>query len=290
MAEEAGSDDIAYLAGLVREHDRPRYYAALFAPAAVRADLFAIYGFAAEIARVPDLVSEPTLGEMRLEWWRSALTGGSDAAGTPAVRAVRHAVERHSLPLAPLEAMIAARTADLYSNAPASMTDLEGRLGETESALFQLAAIVLGAAGPDSAEAAGHAGIAYGLARRLSRFPEERARGRAVLPAQLLAQEDLTVVELFMPEPPPSLARVVSAMARFARHHLRNARERLADVPGTARLAFLPLAIVEPLFQRIAQMDDDILVRPAVISDLATLSRIAWARLRTGRQGSAGKG
>ncbi|MGH6923596.1 MAG: phytoene/squalene synthase family protein [Propylenella sp.] len=282
MAENAGPDDIAYLAGLVRAHDRPRYYAALFAPAAVRADLFAIYGFADEIARVPDLVSEPTLGEIRLTWWREALTGGSDGVGAPAIRAVRNAVERHSLPLAPFDTMIAARTADLYSNAPASMSDVEGRLGETESALFQLAAIILGAAGPDSAEAAGHAGIAYGLARRLSRLAEERARGRSVLPAQLLAQEDLTVVEVFMTDPPPALARVVSAMARFAHYHLHNARERLANVPGPARLAFLPLAIVEPLFQRIGQMDDDILVRPAVISDLAMLSRIAWARLRTG--------
>jgi phytoene synthase len=289
MADDAGPNDIAYLAGLVREQDRPRYYAALFAPAEVRADLFAIYGFAAEIARIPDLVSEPTLGEIRLTWWREALTGRSDEGAAPAVRAARHAVERHALPLAPFEAMIAARTADLYSNAPASMSDLEGRLGETESALFQLAAIVLGSSGPDSAEAAGHAGIAYGLARRLSRFAEERARGRAVLPAQLLAQEDLTVVELFMTDPPPALARVVSAMTRFARHHLHNAEERLADMPKPARIAFLPLAIVGPLIARIGQMDDDILVRSAGLSDLQTLSRIAWARLRGGPGRRAGK-
>jgi hypothetical protein len=68
-------------------------------------------------------------------------------------------------------------------------------------------------------------------------------------------------------------------MLRFARHHLRNARERLDNVPA-ARLAFLPLATVEPLLRRIDQMDSEILVRPAGLSDLETLSRIAWARLR----------
>jgi phytoene synthase len=279
-------DDIAYLTKQVRAHDRPRYYATLFTPASARADLFALYGFAAEIARIPDLVSEPTLGEIRLAWWREALTSGGDdgsegEAASPALRALNRTIARHSLPLQPFEALIAARSGDLYSNPPASMADVEGRLGETESALFQLAAIVSGSAGPDSAEAAGHAGIAYGLARQLARFAEERARGRAVLPAHLLAQEELTVVELFAAEPPPALTKVISAMARFARHHLRNARERLAEMPPAARLAFLPLVVVEPLLKRIDQMDDDILSRPAGISDLETLCRIAWARLRS---------
>ena len=278
-------DDIAYLTKQVRAHDRPRYYATLFTPASARADLFALYGFAAEIARIPDLVSEPMLGEIRLAWWREALAPGNDAVSgggmSPAARSLKKIIARHSLPLAPFEALIAARSGDLYSNPPASMADVEGRLGETESALFQLAAIVSGSAGPDSAEAAGHAGIAYGLARQLARFAEERARGRAVLPAHLLAQEELTVVELFAAEPPPALTKVISAMARFARHHLRNARERLAEMPPAARLAFLPLVVVEPLLKRIDQMDDDILSRPAGISDLETLCRIAWARLRS---------
>jgi phytoene synthase len=276
-------DDIAYLTGLVRAHDRPRYYATLFAPAALRADLFALFGFSAEIARIPDLVSETQLGEIRLQWWRESLAAAayaSEAGQGPVLRALAGAISRHALPLAPFEALVDARGSDLYSNPPASMADVEGRLGETESALFQMAAIVLGAAGPDSAEAAGHAGIAYGLARRLARFAEERARGRTVLPAHLLAQEQLTVVELFAAEPPAALVKVISAMVRFARHHLHNARERLADVPPPARLAFLPLAVVAPLLTRIDQMDADILLRPAGISDLQTLGRIAWARFR----------
>jgi len=87
----ATSDDIAYLTGLVRAYDRPRYYATLLAPAAIRGDLFALYGFAAEIARVPDQVSEPGLGEIRLRWWSEALAGtagGEGEGATPALRAV----------------------------------------------------------------------------------------------------------------------------------------------------------------------------------------------------------
>lgn len=285
MSTTTDADDITYLGQLVRADDRPRYYATLFAPAEKRADLFALYGFAAEIARIPDLVKEPTLGEIRLTWWRDMLKAGDSEpvpgeGPTPALRAIRRAMAAHALPAAPLEALIEARGSDLYANPPASMAEVEGRFGETDSALFQLAALILGARGPDSAEAAGHAGIAYGLARRLARFAEDRARGRTLLPAHLLAQEELTVVEVFAGEPPPALADAVTAMARFARHHLRNAQERLGDVPDSARSAFLPLAVVEPLLRRVDEAGVDILRQPTALSDLAMLTYVGWRRLR----------
>ena len=128
-------DDLAYLTSLVRESDRPRYYATLFAPAAARPDLFALYGFAVEIARVPDQVSDPTVGEIRLRWWQDSLVdtiAAGSAGSTPALRAIADTISRQRLPLAAFTAMIEARCADLYSDPPATVADLEGYLGETE--------------------------------------------------------------------------------------------------------------------------------------------------------------
>ena len=108
--------DTAYSAKLVRETDRPRYYSALFAPERLRRDLFALYGLAAEIERVPDQVSEPTLGEMRLRWWQDALEQAVSRQGqgdSPAVRAAAATIAGHSLPLAPFAGLIEARAADL---------------------------------------------------------------------------------------------------------------------------------------------------------------------------------
>jgi len=45
-----------YCEALVRERYRERFLAALFAPAEVRAHLFALYAFDLEIAHVPDAV------------------------------------------------------------------------------------------------------------------------------------------------------------------------------------------------------------------------------------------
>jgi phytoene synthase len=283
MAAETAADDIAYLTALVRASDRPRYYATLFAPPGRRADLFALYGFAAEIGRVPEQVSEPALGEIRLRWWQEALAGaaGEDGGGsTPALRAVSDIIVRHSLPLAAFDALIEARSADLYSDSPATLADVEGRMGETESVLFQMAAIILGAAGPETADAAGHAGIAYGLARRLASFASDRARGRTIVPGDFLARENLTPADLFAATSTHSLGKVAGALVDLARRHLDLARTHAAKLPKPLRSAFLPLAVVAPLLRRAEHHRYKITIRDALVSDLETLLRIGLAHLR----------
>ncbi len=287
VGRDTSNDDVAYLMQLVRAHDRPRYYATLFAPLDVRDDLFAIYGFAAEIARVLDIVTEPQLGEIRLRWWSEELAAAApDRAGAPAVRAVAHLIDRHSLPLAPFQALIEARAADLYSDPPATLTDLEGQIGETESAVFQMAAVACGA-GSATADAAGHAGLAYGIARRLSAFASDRARGRSILPADILASEGLSASDVFAPSAPSALHRVVGILAAAARHHHEEARKRVATLPAHVQPAFLPLAVVEPLLRRIERLGPALIGYEARLSNLESLLRITSARLFHRRSTSA---
>ena len=66
---------------LVREADKDRFLATLFAPAAQRPALFALYAFNAEIARVRDIAREPMPGEIRLQWWREVVEGGRVRGG-----------------------------------------------------------------------------------------------------------------------------------------------------------------------------------------------------------------
>lgn len=284
MPAEPTTDDIAYVTALVREHDRPRYYATLFAPADKRSDLFALYGFAVEVARVPDLVSEPALGEIRLRWWQDSLAeavGQSSAGGTPALRAVATTIARHRLPLAAFDALIEARSSDLYSDPPASVADVEGRMGETESVLFQMPAIILGAAGPETAEAAGHAGIAYGVSRRLAVFASDRTRGHCLVPADVLERQGFTSIGLFAAaQSSPKLAAIIEEMAALARQHLAFAQTAIAKLSPVVRPAFLPLAAVAPLLTRIARLGEDAASRDVRLSDFETLVRIGLARVR----------
>jgi phytoene synthase len=275
-------DDIAYLTGLVRAHDRPRYYATLFAPAAIRDDLFALYAFATEIARVPDQVREPGLGEIRLRWWSDALSGmaGEESEGaTPALRALASVMAKYRLPQAPFELLVEARIPDLYADPPATVADLEGRMGETESVLFQLAAMIAGASGPEVSDAAGHAGVAYGIARRLATFGTDRARGRSIMPADIMRRLELAPADVFSAERDKDLAQPVAELVEAARQHWSKAAEYVAPLPRPIRTVFLPLAVVPPLLGRIENLGNTVIGREAYLSDIESLLRIGFARL-----------
>ena len=70
MAED---DRLSDCARLVRRYDNDRYLTALFAKADRREALFALAAFNLEVAKIPEVVSEPMLGEMRLQWWREVI-------------------------------------------------------------------------------------------------------------------------------------------------------------------------------------------------------------------------
>src|SRR5437588_12212862 len=79
----ARTDRLSPVAALVRRHDRDRFQTVLFAPAARREALFALYAFNYEIARVRESVTHPTLGQMRLAWWRQNIASAFEGRAVP---------------------------------------------------------------------------------------------------------------------------------------------------------------------------------------------------------------
>lgn len=156
---------------LVAKADKDRYLSCLYAPAAKRPHLFALYAFNIEITRIRESVSEPQIGLVRQQWWLDTIEG--IYAGTtqdhPVAQALARAIEAANLPKQPLSGLIIAHELDLYDDPFPSLNDLEGYLGETSSALIQMACLILGSSAP---EAAGLAGVAFGIAKML---PDQRA-------------------------------------------------------------------------------------------------------------------
>ncbi len=155
-----------HCAALVREADRDRYLATLFAPAQQRDALFALYAFNVEIARVRELAREPLPGEIRLQWWREALSGERDgeAAAHPVAAALRETLARYGLASDRLIDLIDARTFDLYDEPMATVSDLELYGIRTQSPLFAMAAEILGARRRAARIIHLDAGIAYTIA------------------------------------------------------------------------------------------------------------------------------
>src|SRR5688500_3964622 len=171
----ARSDNSAYSSceELVRDNDPDRYFAAFFAPADKRPHLSAHYAFNRKIARVREAVSDPMLGEIRLQWWRDALQGEArgDVRANPVAAALDDTIVAFRLPRQALVDLVDARVLDLYDDPIPTLNDLEGYCGETSSSLIRLASIVLTGGDPGSADRPGHAGVAYALTGLLRAFP-----------------------------------------------------------------------------------------------------------------------
>jgi phytoene synthase len=269
----------------VREADKDRWLAGLFAPAPFRPDLMALYAFNLEIASVRERVSEPLPGEVRLQWWRDVLTGEArgDVTGHPVAAAVLDVIGRRNLPIKPLIDLIDARVFDLYDDLMPSVNDLEGYCGETSSALMQMAALILAEGeDPGTADQAGHAGIAYAVTGLLRAFAAHAARGQVFIPADILAEHGVSRDDIAAGRASPGLSRALEAMRALARRHLDQAAEtKKAASPRTAA-AFLPAATCRLYLDRM----DRFAVAPFATTVAVSQWRRQWALWRAARAAS----
>lgn len=284
MPPPAGSDpaDLDALLAMLREGDRDRYFAVLFSPAEARPALAALYAFALEIARVRERVSDALPGEMRLQWWRELLAGEArgDPGGSPVARGLLEAIARYKLPVAALDAMIDARTSDLYDDLPPTVSDLEGYCGETSSVVMRLASLILaGGLDPGGAEAAGYAGVAYAITGLLRAYPWHAAAGRLHLPEDLMARHGLTREAAMSGTVTPALAGVLADLRALARKRLEQARPHLAALHRTPRLAMLPASLVEDYLCAMERPGYDPFRTRIDVSDLKRLWRYWRARI-----------
>jgi phytoene synthase len=266
-----------HCAALVREADRDRYLAALFAPEAARAALFALYAFNVEIARVREVAREPMPGEIRLQWWREVLAGERDgeAAGHPVASALRAAMARHAIAPEPLAGLVEAHAFDLYGDPMATLDEMDAYAMATEGALFATAARILG---HDADALARHAGLACGITAVLNDFGRHAARGQLFVPLEVLTRHGVDPNDIFAGVASPGLPDALAEMRRHALRHLDAARAGISALPAQVLPAFLPVALAGPLLQRMTRAGHDPF-QPAALSNL----RRQWLLWRAAR-------
>ena len=135
----------AHCAEVARNEDRDRWLGVLFAPPQTRPHLHALIAFERELSRLRESVRDPMAGELRLAWWREALSRERDdeAQGHPIAAAVIDTLQKFRPPAHLIENAVTARQFDLYDDAFPTVVELEAYLGETRSGLLQIAAFVL---------------------------------------------------------------------------------------------------------------------------------------------------
>jgi phytoene synthase len=275
---------LSYCAEQVRRYDRDRFVTALFAPAARRKALFALYAFNLEVAKTREAVSEPLLGRIRLQWWRESIAGIYDGAPRrhAVIDALAPAVSERDLSRAHFDRLIDAREQDLDDAPPADLDALTAYAEGTSSSLIALALEVLGAGQPAAFEAGRHVGIAWAITGLIRAVPYHAVVRRLYLPADLIAECGLEIGELFDLRPSPTLNKVVERLADAARAHLRSARRLRHRIPKAALPALLPASLADGYLRRIGSAGYDVFDPAAAVAPSAAAWRLT-ARAALGR-------
>lgn len=266
-------------ANIVAKQDNDRYLTALFAPPDQREGLFALYAFNHEVAKTREVVTEPTLGLIRLQWWRESIEGAY--AGTPrrheVVEPLAAAIAAQAPDRALFDRLIDGREADLDDTSPADMECLINYAQVTGAPLVRLACQMLGVRDEAVMEAATLVGTAWALTGILRATPFLARGHRSRLPLTLMAEHGVAEQALFDLKPQAGLAKVAEVVAGAARTHLAHARALRGEVPKAALPALLPAVLADHWLGRMHKAGYDLLsptlLRPSVRRPLA----VGWA-------------
>ncbi|RVT95501.1 hypothetical protein EOD42_14915 [Rhodovarius crocodyli] len=191
------AESLSPLGAYVRQHEPERFFTALFAPPEKRDAVFALAGLHHELGRAREVASNPMIAAIRLQWWRDAIEEA--AAGKPArkhevAEPLHAAITAGRLDPADLLAMADAREAELEEEGIPTASAFAAYLRGAHGGLAVATGRLLGASGPDLL-ALQEYGAAQGLAALLRNLGSLAARGRCLLPLDLLAEAGLTLEE-----------------------------------------------------------------------------------------------
>ncbi|KAB2850747.1 MAG: hypothetical protein F9K44_03915 [Hyphomicrobiaceae bacterium] len=244
-ANQGGVRRTPELATAAKAFDYDRYAAALLASASHTDDLLVLIAFAAELAAVPDKVTELQLGQIRLQWWREALQSPeAERTGHPLADRVRLTFRRHGIPVAMMLGLIDAIEFRIERQPMPDAQHFKAYLVKSEGALFNASARVLGReeAGLDAASEA--AGLALGRARLVLGFAGQVMRKRVLFPLPENLLDRLEEADLRDEALRREVRELLASEADAAAAGARAAERLAASLPLAQRPVFLPVATV----------------------------------------------
>lgn len=274
MSERAHDPAGSAILDAARRHEMDFYMAATLAPRAARADLIVLAAYFGDVARIPLDVSDATLGEIRLQWWRdtlaSAAPSGHPVADAMTLTAAGRALDPADVAL-PLE-----RAASLLYGEPFPTEDeFEAVLLHGDGAHMRLRGQILGVRNPDHLGVLERAGSALGLVRHLARLPFLFAKGRVPLPAPRLSKSNFDTG--LNPETAEDIRHSVAAMVQDASARVRAVRRELLESPGNVRQAALPLALAGPYLKALQRVGRDPMRDLGDLLPIHRATALAWA-------------
>lgn len=239
----------------VQRLDPDRFLTALFADPELREDLFALYAFNMEVARIRETVNEPVLGQMRIQWWRDVLEAhfeGKSVPGHPTAQALIETIKRHDLPREPFDTLLEGRDRDMDDRPIPDQESLLAYIDTTGGSVSVLAAQILSGEG-DALETARKLGSAYALAGLLRAIPFHASQNRFYLPSDLMdghgAQEENLLQGRVGKAEQAAIRELVEAVLTA----IADCRKASRHVQPSVIAALLPATIAEGAMRRLSK-------------------------------------
>jgi phytoene synthase len=239
---------------LVKRVDGDRWLASRFAPPPARARLEILYAFAYEVARTVEIVREPTLGQMRLTWWRDAIasTGAPASAVGPLAAAMRATIEDAQLDGDLLDRLIATRALDFEAAAFESWGDLDAYVDATAGAIAKVGLQICLPQEARSGQAMACAqlvGRAWGYTGLMRAAPIWHGRGRTFLPKRLLEHFKVPPEAVFADGGGHQAQQIRRAVLERAGHAYAAAKD-MAQVLSPASFPAIGYLALEPGYRK----------------------------------------
>lgn len=238
----------------LKDADPDRVRAAMFADVETRARLMLLYAFHLELAKVPELVSEPMIGQIRYQWWRDAI---GEIYETDSVRKheittpLRTLLLNYDIPRFWVDQLIDGRERDIDPRPFVSLTAAQDYCASTSGALMKIAVKLCGSNPDEGVEAAGIAWGMTGLARAYCYY------------------HDTMLSEI-------SFSRLCEVAK--AKHAL--SQEPLHRMKSEAFPAVAYAALIPPYLKKVTKKDHDPKTEQVSYSPLAKQTRLLGAVLR----------
>lgn len=233
-ADDVAPSALSACGEIVRQSDKDRFLTVMTARSDMRDDLFALYAFNFEIAKISEVVSETTLGHIRLQWWRDAIEECFN--GTPrrhvVVKALAETIQDRGLPREAFDTAINARERDLDPGSTFNgLDDLRLYAKESSGSISKLAAVVAGSRLTEDLVAAERVGTAWALVGMMRAIPFTIRNRRVDIPDALIGKHGVSRVNLVEGRQEPNLPKAVEEICALAAAELSNARERRGFAP-----------------------------------------------------------
>lgn len=212
---------LSYCGQLVRDVEPDHFLISMFMHSEVREALWAVFAFNYEISKTREVVSESTLGLIRLQWWRDAIKGIYNGDTVPAhevLKPLSEVIHKYDLPIGDFEKLIYAREFDLEDVLPG---DMDGLINYADFTTSPLLALVLRICDESEDEGVIRAvAVNYTLIGILRRTSLYARQCRCYFPADVMESHKLTADDIFNYTKPDDIKSVV-------RHIHDNALDRM---------------------------------------------------------------